>query len=106
MGVIESSSEEISSSGDENERPYLGSQRNPRPRRSSWRCRCLSVQESLTQSHSRATNELIAALREATGPHPQGCHGLDPLPSCPGPKSKSNPQFSRDYQVKDLMHIC
>ena len=51
-------------------------------------------------------DELIAALREATlGPLHPGRHGLDPLQTI-GPESKFNPQFLKEYQEKDLMHIC
>ena len=51
-------------------------------------------------------HELIAALREATlGPLHPGRHGLDP-PQIIGPESKFNPQFLKEYQVKDLMRIC
>ena len=54
-------------------------------------------------------DELIAALRKATlGP----ARTLDVMDlihfpmMIEGPKSKSNPQFLKDYQVKDLMRIC
>ena len=54
-------------------------------------------------------DELIAALHEATlnPAHPR-CHGLNPLPNedRKGLKSKSNPQFSKVYQVKGLMRTC
>ena len=51
-------------------------------------------------------DELIAALREATlGPAHPRCLGLDPLPD-DRPKVKIQPLFLKEYQVKDLMHIC
>ena len=51
-------------------------------------------------------DELIAALHEATlGPAHPRCHGLDPLPD-DRPKVKIPPPVLKDYQVKDLMHIC
>ena len=59
-----------------------------------------------TPENPNPIHELIAALREAT----LGPFTLDAMdwihPQIIGPESKFNPQFLKEYQVKDLMHIC
>ena len=57
---------------------------------------------------------MVAALRDAgynTNPKCRKCHGLDPDSDSDSddgtdPESKFLPQFSKDYQVKDLMCTC
>ena len=78
---------------------------NPNPAGGAGACPC---KECRPRSPG-PIDELIAALHEATlGPACPRHHGLDPLPDEieEGLKSKSNPQFLKDYQVKGLMRTC